>query len=245
MFQRSNLRYRSEKSAETVFDDEFGSISCKRTASRYVRIRIDSNGNLIATLPKRAALRMVLQLVDSSRVSIRKMVASHERLRMSYENDMPIGHSHRLFIDKAANNTFSYSLKGQVLKIHLPKHINEDTPEGRDYISDKVKKALRREATAYLPRRLMYLAEKYGFHYERIRFGNPKGRWGSCSSSGTISLNVALMNTPHEVIDYVLLHELAHTKQMNHSTNFWNIVETCMPEYKIHRKALKSLSPIC
>jgi predicted metal-dependent hydrolase len=53
------------------------------------------------------------------------------------------------------------------------------------------------------------------------------------------------MNLPFELIDYVLIHELAHTKQMNHSPAFWNIVETCMPDYKQHRKTLKSMSPIC
>ena len=96
---------------------------------------------------------------------------------------------------------------------------------------------------AYLPRRLQYLADLGDFHYTKVRYGNAKGRWGSCSSQGVISLNVALMRLPKELIDYVLIHELSHTKHLNHSEAFWSLVETYYPDYKTARKELKSYSP--
>lgn len=228
-----------------IVDDEFGIVRYKRTNSQYVRVRVNDNGDVTATLPRRAPLAYVTQLLDSSRASIRDLVNSQRKQPVRYQDGMRLGHSHTLHL--TYDDTVTSGKKrviNQELHLTIPKQW-EDSATGRDYISTHVKQVLRREAEAYLPRRLQYFADTYGFVFEKIRYGNPKGRWGSCSSSGTISLNVALMNTPHAVIDYVLLHELAHTKHMNHSPEFWAVVAECMPDYKVHRKTLKTMSPIC
>ena len=108
---------------------------------------------------------------------------------------------------------------------------------------DAKKKLLTKKAKAYLPYRLEYFAKRYGYHYERIRFSHANTRWGSCSSNGTISLNIGLMQVPEPLRDYVLLHELAHLNHMDHSPAFWSEVAQHDPNYKLHRKKLKSFSP--
>lgn len=108
---------------------------------------------------------------------------------------------------------------------------------------DAAKKLLAKKAKAELPYRLEFLASKYGYRYARCRLSHAGTRWGSCSSSGTISLNIALMQIPAALRDYVLLHELAHLRQMNHSADFWSEVASTDPMYKRHRKALKMFSP--
>jgi len=236
----------TKKTTQSITDTEFGVVVCRRSAqARYVRIRVDEQGNVRASLPKRAPLHLVQQLLNESRSEIRELVAKQRAKQVVYENGMSVGHSHTLQIVLEPVATPKKQLREQTLTIVLPTEMTASSPEAQTFISQHIKKTLEREARAYLPRRLRYLADSLGFNYERERFGNQKGRWGSCSRSGTISLNVALMNLPHELIDYVLIHELVHTKHMNHSPSFWSLVETHMPDYQTHRKALKTMSPIC
>ena len=107
---------------------------------------------------------------------------------------------------------------------------------------------LQKRAKAYLPYRLAFLAQKHGFEYSLGKLGLRKTRWGSCTSNKVISLNIALMtlsdgDRPSELIDYVIIHELCHTRHMNHSRNFWEEVAKYDPDFKIHRKKLKSHAP--
>lgn len=236
----------SLKKRAQIVDPEFGVISYRRSATgRFVRLSVTEDGVVKASLPKRAPLYLVRELLDSSRDEIRALVLAARTKRIEYVDGMSIGHSHRLSIRFAVTDVPKRTIHGQIIDIVLPTSYREQPHESQLFISEQVKRALRREAMAYLPRRLRHLADTFGFNYERERFGNQRGRWGSCSSSGTISLNVALMNLTHELIDYVLIHELAHTRQMNHSSEFWDIVENCLPEYRERRKLLKSMSPIC
>lgn len=97
----------------------------------------------------------------------------------------------------------------------------------------------RQAAKEYIPRRVAYYAGILGVTYEKIRIAEQKTRWGSCSSRGTLSFNWKLMLAPPVVLDYVVVHELCHRKEMNHSKRFWALVEQTMPGYKEHRKWLK------
>lgn len=91
-----------------------------------------------------------------------------------------------------------------------------------------------------LPLRLKYLAREFGFSYTSVKVKNMKTQWGSCSKDKRIHLNWRLVLAPRDVCDYVLLHELAHTKQMNHSDKFWHIVEKFSPHFKRHKAWLKA-----
>lgn len=108
---------------------------------------------------------------------------------------------------------------------------------------DEKKQILMRKARKYLPYRLEYLAKIHGYQFERCRLSHANTRWGSCSSNGTISLNIGLMKLPEILRDYVILHELAHINHMNHSAEFWAEVGTHDPKYKEHRKKLKMFNP--
>ena len=89
-----------------------------------------------------------------------------------------------------------------------------------------------------IPARVEHFAPIVGVDYENITIRNQKTRWGSCSSKGNLNFNCRLMLAPEKVRDYVVIHELCHRLQMNHSKQFWNEVERVMPDYKVWRKWL-------
>lgn len=225
----------------TIHDDEFGDIPVRRSVrSSAIRISVAPSGSLRASLPAYAPLFTLKRLINSSRNQLRKML---EQQAPAYElsDGQQVGKSHHLRIIRSSKRSIK-RYKQQITIILGPDDSLSDPiviKEARTAIAA----ALRVEAKSYLPKRLEYLAKALGYSYEKLRFSHASGRWGSCSSSGTISLNIALMKLPHELIDYVLIHELAHTKQMNHSSKFWNLVEDADPSYKLHRTLLRKHSP--
>lgn len=226
----------------TITDAEFGEIVVKRQAlASNVSVRIGPDGRLRVSLPRYAPMFAAKTLIASSRQQIRKLVSEHQE-QFSYTEDQQIGKSHHLRIERYGE-TPEVKITGTHIIATIPTDVAIQSPSIQQLIRNKVVIALRKEAKAYLPRRLEYLAQEYGFSYKQIKLSHASSRWGSCSSQGTISLNIALMNLPFELLDYVLIHELCHTRQMNHSEQFWREVGAIDPQYKQHRTTLKNYTP--
>ena len=94
-------------------------------------------------------------------------------------------------------------------------------------------------ACRVIPEKTAYYAEKLGVTYGRITIRNQKSLWGSCSAKGNLNFNCLLMLMPEAVIEYVVVHELCHRIEMNHSKAFWNLVERIFPEYRQPKQWLK------
>lgn len=243
IFRQSPVKSPSIKRL-VVQDVEFGAVPCRRmSSSKYVRIRLQPDGSLSATLPPRAPLDLVQQLINDSRDELRRHVTSRRTSGLKYSSGMSIGSSHTLTITPSSAKTPKASVHGQRIHVVMPSAMHIDHPDVQKVARDAVKRALTQEAKAFLPRRLRYLANLHGFHFSKIRFTNAKGRWGSCSSQGTISLNIALMRLDHHLIDYVLFHELTHTEHMNHSDAFWRRLGELFPDYAGARTRLKQETP--
>ncbi len=100
----------------------------------------------------------------------------------------------------------------------------------------------KKEALWVFTVRLLELNAHYQFSYKRVSIRNQKTRWGSCSKSGTLSFSYRLLFVSPEVRDYVLVHELCHTREMNHSKKFWSLVALTTPNYKLLRRKLFKLA---
>lgn len=115
----------------------------------------------------------------------------------------------------------------------------QDRPAA-DYEKDpKLEKLYREKAREQIEKRAAHFAALMGVDYGRIAIRGQKRRWGSCSGAGNLNFNWKLALMPPEILDYVVVHELAHRKEMNHSPRFWAEVEKILPDYKERRKWLK------
>jgi predicted metal-dependent hydrolase len=111
--------------------------------------------------------------------------------------------------------------------------------QSNQQLQDDLTAVNRMKAKRYLIERLDDLAEKYGFVYHRVFIKNQKTRWGSCSSKDNISLNMNLVRLPQQLQDYVILHELVHTRYKNHSKKFWAAMDELVGDSKQLRKQMR------
>ena len=122
----------------------------------------------------------------------------------------------------------------------IAKHLQKtESPAERVPFTEAEIRRLAEAALTDIPQRVRHFAPIVGVTYGRITIRNQRSRWGSCSSQGNLNFNCLLMLCPEEIRDYVVVHELCHRKEMNHSPKFWAEVERVCPAYKLHRKWLK------
>ena len=125
---------------------------------------------------------------------------------------------------KSKIDVITYNYNENQLVVHIPESESILNSDVQNFIVNAIE-TYRLEAKAYLPNRVEKLAKTYDLVYKKVKINNAKTRWGSCSSENNINLSLQLMRLPDYLIDYVILHELAHTKVKNHSTQFWYLLD--------------------
>lgn len=109
------------------------------------------------------------------------------------------------------------------------------TKTSQHYLQNKEK------ARTLILERLDYFNKYYDFEYNRVSIRNQRTRWGSCSSKGNLNFNYKILFLPMQLADYIIVHELCHVKELNHSKNFWSLVQKTIPDYKQYRKHVKTV----
>lgn len=214
-----------------------------RKQKRYVRvsIKVGREGNITVNVPKQIPYQTALEWVLSKTDWI---ISSTEKINKKASNQTVfcIGSTYKTY-KHTLHIVYGRSSKiGEKINIGIPSSLsNEDIekPEIQLSIRKIIDKVYTQEAKEELPIRICKLADQFGFQFNRLSFRNNKSRWGSCSGDNNISLNIHLMRLPSHLIDYVILHELCHTIEKNHSTSFWNLLDSVCKDCKALRRELK------
>ncbi|HSH55714.1 MAG TPA: YgjP-like metallopeptidase domain-containing protein [Candidatus Limnocylindrales bacterium] len=213
----------------------------KRKGSRSLRLSIGRMGDVRLTIPYLTPYAAGLQFLDQRKTWIRTNTPAPLPLLRPGDR---IGKAHRLYVEPADQDRVTSRIGGSEIRIKIPHGTQASDHDIQLVIQRTCLRALRREASKLLPPRLRLLAEKHGFQYTDVSIKQLKGRWGSCDNHQRIVLNLYLMQLPWHLIDYVLLHELVHTKHMNHGTEFWTCFTQVEPRAKRLRLQIKTYQPV-
>ena len=207
-------------------DAELGNIEFVRNArAKHIRVRILKSG-LKVTLPDASSSDDAMKFINSIR---QKLIDKQSKLGDSIAQS-------NIFIDEkttlqtlsfkvvavpTARENIHFLLKNELLTIQYPTHMNCRLDENQKQFWNGISYFLRNEAKRLLPARTLALAKKHGFTVHDVKIQSSKTRWGSCSGMKSINFSLYLLLLPQHLVDYVILHELCHTKEMNHGPKFW------------------------
>lgn len=225
----------------TLANGETISYLLEHRQRRTVGLKITENG-LVVHAPKRIFAFQLNQILQEKSGWILNKLQAREANQVDLiewadgEHLLFLGQDIRLSIVQNSSNK-ALVVDANTLIVATP------TPDNHKLIQRKVIQWYQKQASLDFSRRLAIFAAKLGVATPPLSLSNAKSRWGSCNSRGEVRLNWRLLQAPPPIINYVICHELAHLKQMNHSAKFWAVVESLFPNYKIAEKELKALSP--
>lgn len=211
----------------------------KKRGQRTIRLRVDTKGTVQVSMPW-----LVPQSAAVSFALTKKDWIKQQQSEFSFQpyNGMLFGKTLQLMIQENSD-TIRARQDGKHVIVPFAGKFQPGNSTHLEKIKKAMMKALRTEAEVILLPRLREFADEYGFTYTSSGVKQVVGRWGSCDSNGHISLSLYLTQLPIEYIDYVLIHELAHTIHLNHSPAFWQLVGRFCPDYKNIRQKMRGLQP--
>lgn len=211
----------------------------ERRQRRTVGLKITQTG-LVIHAPKRISQSQLEYILTQKADWVLRKLAS---VTANKTPEIQWQHGEQLlFLGNAITLTVEHNVRSKaveyepgVLQLAMPNH----EPK---LIARKVVQWYQKQAMSDFTRRLEIFSSKLGVKFTSLTLSNATSRWGSCNSRNEIRLNWRLMQAPPHVINYVVCHELAHIKEMNHSAKFWVTVASIFPDYKLAEKELKVLS---
>lgn len=215
-------------------------VMAKRRGSRNLRITITAAGQIRVAMPQWTPYAAGIIFVQKHEGWIRQQLKSHSP---SYITDGAlVGRHHRVSI-KSRPHAAKTTIRVSRDKISANTFLPVENTEMQEQLIKAAERALKQEAEIILPKRLKLLSNQHGISYGSLRIRKMTSRWGSCSSKKNISLSYYLVQLPDELVDYVLLHELAHTIHHNHGKQFWAFMDEKLPDAKRLKKDIKTHRP--
>ena len=212
----------------------------KKRGVRRISLRLHASGEVHVSQPFYVPFSTGIIFAKSHSEWIKKQKLKQQALHL-YDG-MQVGKYYTLRTNAA--NKVRTRLSSNELTVYAPDaSLNNLTTAELALIKKAIKRAINAEAKQLLPHRIKEISERTGLPYKGIAIKPLKSRWGSCSNKQELTFNCYLMMLPWDCVDYVIVHELAHTRHMNHSKEFWSEVERTLPTYKTIRQKLRQLQP--
>jgi predicted metal-dependent hydrolase len=197
----------------------------KNANAKHLKIAVKPFHGVRLTIPERVSLhiaeKFASEKIDWIKEHLEKMRGLEKAYSFFDETSEFWTRNHKLEIKKLELSRIVVRVsKGRII-IHYPESKSVNSIEVQNAVRKGILKAYAEEAKEFLPKRLNDLSDKFNLPFNEVFIKNIKSRWGSCSGKNNINLSIHLMRLPDQLIDYVLLHELAHTKVKNHSKKYW------------------------
>lgn len=215
----------------------------KRRTSRGLRLSIGSRGEVRVSQPAWLPYSAGVRFARSRLAWIQRHVDQQPTRQLVAGQAIGKAHHLRFVTDSGLSKPHSRVLASEVM-VTMPPSLTAADAEVQRLAEAAGIRALRRQAEELLPQRLSALAQARGYQYRGVAVKRLKGRWGSCDQQQNIVLNLYLMQLPWECIDYVLIHELVHTKVLRHSADFWQVMGQELPELKRLRAEMRAYQPV-
>jgi predicted metal-dependent hydrolase len=215
----------------------------KRRGTQNIRLTVGQNGKIKVTIPAWASFRAGVGFAEARAEWIQEhLTISATKL---LNEGQPIGKAHRLhFIADSSTTSAVARIRGSEIMVHHTPQLPATASVVQKRAADAALRALRLQAKRLLKQRLDGLAAAHDYTYSSFSVKQLKSRWGSCDQDKHIVLNIYLMQLPWHLIDYVIMHELAHTKVLRHGTPFWQEMQRHTPHAKRLRTELHTYQPV-
>lgn len=208
---------------QIISDKDFGKIHfVVRRSARNITMRVKEDGLHVTTPPYRS-ITALLEAIAPFRERLRN-VCSEVKPKPFDLNFSIEAECFRLKLETSPLKNFTVSMRDETVVIACPAHADFTTDRVQTLVKNAVMRAMRKKAEEYLPPLVQYWSSLFDLPYNKVTISKARSRWGSCSSKRDISLSFYLMLLPAHLMDYVILHELAHTREMNHGPKFWELL---------------------
>lgn len=187
-----------------------------RSNRKTISLTVDDDGSLIVRAPKRIKSEYIEKFIQDKQNWIKKrqfLMKDFIKKKKSYK-----------FVDKEGILYLNKRMK--------PKQLNLNNYK-------EIKLWYKNQAVKLCQKKIDQFSQDFNLNYNKLKISDAKKRWGSCSSKNNINISWRVIMAPNKVVDYVIIHELAHIKHKNHSDKFWNLVEIMMKNYKKYDKWLE------
>jgi len=198
--------------------------------AKRISLRIKPPNTVTLVIPDKSSVKTALRFAKEhdrwveAKLKKAQLKVAEQEVPITSDSNFKTKFHQLKFIPHQSEKTF-VRIDNQETRVYYPAQWEETDERLQDMLKIALRETYRKEAKAYLPTRLKGLAQKYGFSYAKVTIRDSKSRWGSCSAQKNISLSLSLMKLPYHLIDYILLHELCHTIEMNHGERFHQLLD--------------------